>query len=107
MPVRKLGWKGPRRLTKCVEKFCIGGRREPGHPSEPAQVSPKRIASPPLPEHLAVTGDHPSAIEWERFCAYANCRPVILPGPQAAFRLRRARERAMLIKEKMKCSVTS
>src|SRR5260370_980422 len=29
-----------------------------------------------------------SAIEWERFCSYADRRPVILSGPQAAFRLR-------------------
>ena len=45
---------------------------------------------------------------WERICSYADRRPVILSGPQAAFRLRaEARERAMLIKEKTKCSATS
>jgi hypothetical protein len=49
-----------------------------------------------------------SAIEWERFCSYADRRPVILSGPQAAFRLRaEARGARMLIKEKMKCSATS
>lgn len=49
-----------------------------------------------------------SAIEWERFCSYADRRSVILSGPQAAFRLRaEVPERAMLMKEKMKCSATS
>jgi hypothetical protein len=28
-----------------------------------------------------------SAIEWERFCSYADRRPVILSGPQARFPL--------------------
>jgi hypothetical protein len=62
------------------------------------------ISSPSLSLAIPLSMTRPV----ERFCSYADRRPVILCGPQAAFRLRaEARERAMLIQEKMKCSATS
>jgi hypothetical protein len=66
---------------------------------------PKAECSPALPEPPCRYRRPHSAIEWQRFYSYADRRLVILSGPRAA--LAEARERAMLMKERLKCSVIS